>query len=172
MILPSGEREVISNYIMTFLDRNYQAKANLELGVGENKGSNMIDNPAFPKPKDLYESNPDYECTLSDVIIYLKKCGYPLENCFVAYQSPVFSAFINCGLDPLPNSIKITKEDLIYVKNENEDKFKLEFKFQWGIRSEYKNEEEGPQIENAKEEVLTQSGRAQRRAASINQQSQ
>jgi len=85
------------------------------MGISE---ANKIDNnngynAAFPKPpKDLTEATSDYECSLSDVIIFLKKCGYPLENCFVSFFSPVFSAYINCGLDPLPNSIKITSEDL------------------------------------------------------------
>lgn len=116
MTLPSGEREIIKDYQMSFIDRNYQAKANLEMGVGDSKGENMINNPAFPKPKDLFDANSDYECTLSDVIIYLKKCGYPLENCFVSFHSPVFSAYINCGLDPLPSSIKITKEDLTQIQ--------------------------------------------------------
>lgn len=101
---------------MTFLDRHYQAKVNLEVGVGDAKGANMIDNPAFPKPNDIKEASHDYECTLSEVINYLKKLGYPLENCFIAFYSPIFSAFINCGLDPLPNSIKVTKEDLIYMR--------------------------------------------------------
>ena len=63
----------------------------------------------------------EYEATLSDVIVYLKRFGYPLENCFVSYFSPLFSAYINCGLDPLPNTIKITKEDLIEPKEEEGD---------------------------------------------------
>ena len=54
------------------------------------------------KPKNIEEANSDYEVSLSDIIGYLKKCGYPLENCFISYFSPIFSAFINCGLDPLP----------------------------------------------------------------------
>lgn len=58
----------------------------------------------------------EYECTLSEVVVYLKRCGYPLENCFVSFFSPIFTAYINCGLDPLPNTIKITKEDLIEIK--------------------------------------------------------
>lgn len=34
MTLPSGEREIILDYQMQFMDRNFQTKANLELGVG------------------------------------------------------------------------------------------------------------------------------------------
>lgn len=98
---------------MNFIDRNYQAKANLEMGLPEaSKGENGGLDNAFHKPKDLFEATSDYECSLSDVVIYLKKCGYPLENCFVSFFSPIFSAYINCGLDPLPTSIKITNEDL------------------------------------------------------------
>jgi len=84
------------------------------------------------------------------VIVYLKKCGYPLENCFVSFFSPVFSAYINCGLDPLPQSIKISKEDLMTFKPQNkelhqEEQNRLQLKFQWGIRSEYKGGDEDGQ---------------------------
>lgn len=78
MHLPSGEREIITDYKMKFIDRNAMG----------------------------------YECTLSEVLSYLKRLGYPLENCFISFFSPVFSAYINCGLDPLTSSIKITREDL------------------------------------------------------------
>lgn len=95
------------------------------------------------KPSSLAEASSDYECTLADVIVYLKKCGYPLENCFVSFQSPVFSAYINCGLDPLPQSIKLTKEDLVVVNNGagRPEQYRLQLKFIWGIRSEYKAED-------------------------------
>ena len=99
--LPSGEREVIQDYPMQFIDRNAMSKGLLEGGEEEQK-----------VPQGLEEASADYECTLSDVVGYLKKAGYPLENCFISFFSPVFSAYINCGLDPLPTSIKITNEDL------------------------------------------------------------
>lgn len=114
MTLPSGEREVITDFQMQFLNRNYQFAMNMGL---ENDTEAGQDNPFFQRAKNIFEANADYECTLADVVNFLKKCGYPLENCFLAFFSPVFSAYINCGLDPLPNSIKITKEDLTIVTN-------------------------------------------------------
>jgi hypothetical protein len=89
---------------MQFIDRHAMSK-------GLEGGAAIIDEEV-KVPMDLSEASTDYECTLSEVIGYLKKCGYPLENCFISFFSPVFSAFINCGLDPLPTSIKITNEDL------------------------------------------------------------
>ena len=155
MTLPTGEREIIGEYQMKFLDRNHQARVNLEM-EGEGEG---ITN-GF-KPKDLHEATQDYECTLSEVITYLKKCGYPLENCFISFFSPIFSAYINCGLDPLPASIKITKEDLNQVAWQDKEIFKLLLKFQWGIRSEYKNEDEalGGVSENFREDQPGKEGR-------------
>ena len=93
------------------------------------------------------------------MIVYLKKCGYPLENCFVSFFSPVFSAFVNCGLDPLPQSIKITLEDINLKEKEN-DQCKLHLKFLWGIRSEYQGDDEGATAaaDNEMSEPLT-SGR-------------
>lgn len=105
MYLPSQEREIIYDYKMQFVDRNALNKdAEAQANGGMAEESKI--------PIDIEEAGPDYECTLSDVINYLKKCGYPLENCFISFFSPVFSAYINCGLDPLPNSIKISSEDL------------------------------------------------------------
>ena len=94
---------------MKFIDRNYMEKKN---------------NPAkdaFNKPRNITEATSDYEANLADVIVFLKKSGFPLENCFISFFSPVFSAYINCGLDPLPNSIKITKDDLVPYKSGNEE---------------------------------------------------
>lgn len=133
--LPTEEKEFIQEYEMRFIDRNYQAKQ-----FAENAGEIL---PDMDKPESLAQASSDYECNLAEVIVYLKKCGYPLENCFVSYFSPVFSAFINCGLDPLPQSIKLTKEDLLATKQAgNGDFYRLHLKFLWGIRSEFKHDEE------------------------------
>ena len=101
MTLPDGEKEVIEEYMMQFIDRNAASRAAEGQSPEEEK-----------RPQDLQEASPDYECNLSEVINFLKKCGYPLENCFISFFSPIFSGFINCGLDPLPPSIKISGEDL------------------------------------------------------------
>lgn len=73
------------------------------------------------KPDSLNNASSEYEAKISDIIVFLKKGGYPLENCFVSFFSPVFSAYINCGLDPLPQSLKLSKEDFHAIKS-NEDK--------------------------------------------------
>lgn len=130
LILPTEEKELVLDYEMKFIDRNYQAKQANADAVYEDQ----------PKPEGLTDASTDYECNLADVVVFLKKCGYPLENCFVSFQSPVFSAYINCGLDPLPQSIKLTKED--FVKDPKADQYRLQLKFIWGIRSEYKGEDE------------------------------
>ena len=136
LTLPTEEKEYILGYEMKFIDRNYQAKQFAESGQGTAQ--------AAKKPTTLAEATNDYECNLADVIVFLKKCGYPLENCFVSFWSPVFSAFINCGLDPLPKSIKLTKEDLSLSGKEGEDEeFKLHLKFIKGITADYRGEEEG-----------------------------
>jgi hypothetical protein len=148
LTLPTEEKEFIFGHELKFLDRNYQAKQYAELeGI---KQEAMLDPEAGEKaPLKLEEASSDYECNLSDVIVYLKKCGYALENCFVSFWSPVFSAFINCGLDPLPQSIKLTKEDFQSPKGKEQKEqdggnaYRLHLKFLWGIRSEYKGDDEG-----------------------------
>lgn len=91
--LPTEEKELIPQYEMRFIDRNYQQKQKFE---AEGRGN------TDEKPQTLNDASIEYEAKLSDVVVYLKKCGYPLENCFVAIYSPIFSAYVNCGLDPLP----------------------------------------------------------------------
>lgn len=55
---------------------------------------------------------PTMRLRLFDVIIFLKKQGYPLENTLVSYYSAVFSAFINCNADPIPKKVWLTEDDL------------------------------------------------------------
>ena len=124
---------------MLFVDRNALARHNT-VGVAIGGAANALGsgNPEEEKlPQSIEEASPDFECTLSDVISYLKKCGYPLENCFISFFSPVFSAYINCGLDPLPTSIKITSEDLTQINpdhvigrdiNNEEDQYQKYYK--------------------------------------------
>lgn len=112
MQLPSLEREVINNYQMQFSDRN-ASKYIHDSELTDEDLKKLI-------PQRLIDATTEYEISLSDVIVYLKKCGYPIENCFVSFFSPIFSAYINCGLDPLPASIKLSKDDLILLKNFND----------------------------------------------------
>ena len=135
LTLPTEEKEHILEHEMKFIDRNYQAKQFAESGQGHTQ--------IGERPNALTN---DYECNLSEVIVFLKKCGYPLENCFVSFWSPVFSAFINCGLDPLPKSIKLTKEDLSSIGKEGEEeKFKLHLRFIKGITADYRGDDEAGQ---------------------------
>ena len=84
----------------------------------------LKDEDGNPKvmPKCLGEASVEFECSLSDVVVFLKKCGYALEHCFVSFFSPIFSAYINCGLDPLPHAIKITNEDLQQVTHYHDNR--------------------------------------------------
>jgi len=124
---------------MKFIDRNFLHKKALETNEGKYE----------KKPENLDEANSDYEASVAEIIVFLKKCGYPLENCFISFFSPVFSAFINCGLDPLPSSIKITKDDLVTHKTGESENYRLQLKFLWGIRSETKPEEEDVDVSEA-----------------------
>jgi hypothetical protein len=157
LILPTEEKELVPEYEARFIDRNYQAKQNSD-------GSDA--DPS--KPESLAGATSEYECNLADIVVFLKKCGYPLENCFVSFQSPVFSAYINCGLDPLPQSIKLTKEDFA-VTAKGEANYRLQLKFIWGIRSEYKGEDDAlatqPEIEQ--ESIGAGTGRSKRVAAAV-----
>jgi hypothetical protein len=58
------------------------------------------------------ENKPDYRLRLYDVVRFLKKLGYSLENTYVSYFSQIFSSFVNCNLDPISKTIWLTEDDL------------------------------------------------------------
>ena len=70
----------------------------------------------------------DLRIKLNDVISFLKQQGYPLENTFVSYYSAIFSAYVNCNLDPVSDSVQITDGDLEMIENAES----LRLKFQKG----------------------------------------
>jgi hypothetical protein len=68
---------------------------------------------------------PDLRMRLYDVILFLKKQGYSLENSFVSYFSQVFSSYVNCNLDPISKTIWLSEDDLEVV----DEKLALRLKF-------------------------------------------
>ncbi len=104
LLLPTGETEILTSFTLKMREKKGQ-----EGGVEA------------------------WECTLAEVLTVLKRNGYPLENSFVSFFSPVFLAYINCGLDPIPKSIKIIEDDLTTKDN----KYMLKLRFKQGVRSEY-----------------------------------
>jgi hypothetical protein len=58
------------------------------------------------------DNKPDYRLRLYDVVRFLKKLGYSLENTYVSYFSQIFSSFVNCNLDPISKTIWLTEDDL------------------------------------------------------------
>jgi hypothetical protein len=63
---------------------------------------------------------------LYDVIMFLKRQGFQLENTFISYLSFVFSAYVNCNMDPVSKSIWLTDDDLETIDNQ----LSLRLKFQ------------------------------------------
>lgn len=54
---------------------------------------------------------------LYDVIKYLKRQGYAIENTLVSYYSSIFSAYINCNLDPVSKNVLLAEDDLELIDN-------------------------------------------------------
>jgi hypothetical protein len=63
-------------------------------------------------PNSGSKTNDDMRLRLHDVIVFLKKQGYALENTFISFYSSIFSAYVNCNLDPVSKTIWLTDEDL------------------------------------------------------------
>ena len=54
---------------------------------------------------------------LSEIIVFLKRQGYPLEGTNVSYYSSIFSAFVNCDIDPVGDFVHIREQDLELIDN-------------------------------------------------------
>lgn len=59
-----------------------------------------------------YKPGDDLRLRLHDVIIFLKQQGYAIENTFISFYSAIFSAYVNCNLDPVSKTIWLSNEDL------------------------------------------------------------
>ena len=74
---------------------------------------------------------------LFDVVKYLKRQGFAIENNFVSYYSSVFSAYVNCNLDPISKSIYLSEDDLEIIDNQPA----LRIKIQKGLGRQYQDNE-------------------------------
>lgn len=74
---------------------------------------------------------------LYDVVMFLKKQGYALENTYISYYSCVFSAYVNCSLDPVSKTIWLTDDDLELI----DEKLSLRLKFQKGLCRQFTDDD-------------------------------
>ena len=59
----------------------------------------------------------EYFFKLGEAIVFLKMQGYPLEGTNVSYYSSIFSAFVNCDMDPVGDFVHICEKDLEIIDN-------------------------------------------------------
>ena len=86
---------------------------------------------------------------------FLKRQGYPLEGTNVSYYSAIFSAFVNCNMDPVGDFVHICEKDLEMIDNAPS----LRLRFEKGINQLYHDDEESDseRDDDADEEVLSAS---------------
>ena len=51
--------------------------------------------------------------SVCDIVQDIKKYGFPIENSFISYYNPLFQSYVNCGLDPLTQNIKLYFDELL-----------------------------------------------------------
>jgi hypothetical protein len=103
-------------------------------------------------PSELYKlelkrtaDQPMMRLRLYDVVKYLKRQGYAIENTFISYYSSIFSAYINCNLDPVSKTVFLAEDDLELIDNT----LSLRLKIQKGLGRQYHdNEDEDELIES------------------------
>jgi hypothetical protein len=95
------------------------------------------------------DPKPTMRLRLHDVVVYLKKQGYPLENTFVSFYSAVFSAFINCNVDPVSKKLWLTEDDLELF----DDVLSLRLKFQRSVNKQYNIDVDSDENEDLEQSV-------------------
>lgn len=65
-----------------------------------------------------------------------------MDNTFVSYYSSIFSAYINCNLDPISKTIWLSEDDLEVIDNS----LSLRLKFQKGVGRQYQDNEDEEDI--------------------------
>lgn len=76
--------------------------------------------------------------------MYLKKQGYAIENTFISFYSAIFSAYVNCNLDPVSKTIWLTNEDL----EEIDGQLSLRLKFINGVCKHFTDNDEDSATNN------------------------
>ena len=69
---------------------------------------------------------------------FLKKQGYPLDGTNVSYYSAIFSAFVNCNVDPVGDFVHICERDLELIDNTPS----LRLRFEKTVQAVYRDGEE------------------------------
>lgn len=103
-------------------------------------------------PSELYKQEmkrttdgPMMRLRLYDVVKFLKRQGYAIENTFISYYSSIFSAYINCNLDPVSKTVFLSEDDLELIDNT----LSLRLKIQKGLGRQYHdNDDEDELIES------------------------
>lgn len=101
--------------------------------------------------EDVDLDNIEFEYKLSNLINYIKKQGYPIENSFVSYYSADFQALINCGPEPISKAITISLSDLEF--NNDTKEFSIQLIFARGVKADLLDNNENSKIENPNEDL-------------------
>ena len=68
----------------------------------------------------------------------MKRQGYPIESTNVSYYSAIFSAFVNCNMDPVGDFVHICEKDLELIDSTPS----LRLRFEKGMHPVYRDFEE------------------------------
>lgn len=80
----------------------------------------------------------EYFFKLDDAIVFLKRQGYPIDGTNVSYYSSIFSAFVNCDVDPVGDFVHISEKDLEVI----DGTLSLRLRFDKGVSQSFKANEE------------------------------
>lgn len=82
--------------------------------------------------------------------LFLKKQGYAIENTFISFYSAIFSAYVNCNLDPVSKTIWLTDEDLENIDGQ----LSLRLKFVKGVSKQFTDNYDDVEVEHAVEQKV------------------
>lgn len=80
--------------------------------------------------------------------MFLKRLGYPIDGTNVSYYSSIFSAFVNCDVDPVGEFVHISEKDLEVIDNTLSLRLRFEKSMHQSYRSPVEDSSEHEEEEN------------------------
>ena len=120
-----------------------QTPQSVNISILKNNEKAQSDKPDASAVLPGSKNTDDLRLRLHDVIVFLKKQGYAIENTFISFYSAIFSAYVNCNLDPVSKTIWLSDEDLEIIDGQ----LSLRLKFIKGLCKQFTDGDEEVPVE-------------------------
>lgn len=120
----------------------------------------LLRNPTAKQSSSSHQESKEYFFKLEDAIVFLKRQGYPIDGTNVSYYSSIFSAFVNCDMDPVGDFVHISEKDLEIIDNTMSLRLRFDKSVQQTVKSNEEDSSDHEDDENVSIQVSNNDGGA------------